>query len=126
RPDRRAALRPRHRRQPRGRAAWCRTPDARRGTLRPRRRDHGVRDREEPVMRYFVARGESRVLDASARAGQRGDFATLSDGGAHLELARPRQGAAVVLVPGLTIPLGFWDAVVGPLHDRGLRTLTYS
>lgn len=77
-------------------------------------------------MRYFVARGESRVLDASARAGQRGDFATLSDGVTHYELAGPSEAPVVVLVPGLTIPLGFWDGVIGLLHDRGLRTLTYS
>jgi len=77
-------------------------------------------------MRYFVARGESRPLDAAARAGQRGSFATLSDGVTHYELAGPRDGALVVFVPGLTIPLGFWDAAVGRLHDQGLRTLTYS
>lgn len=77
-------------------------------------------------MRYFVARGESRVLDASARAGQRGTFATLSDGITHYELTGPSDAPVVVLVPGLTIPLGYWDAVVEPLHEQGLRTLTYS
>jgi pimeloyl-ACP methyl ester carboxylesterase len=78
------------------------------------------------MMRYFVARGESRPLDASARAGQRGQFATLSDGVTHYELAGPGDGPLVVFVPGLTIPLGFWDGVLRPLHDQGLRTLTYS
>lgn len=77
-------------------------------------------------MRYFVARGETARLDASARSGRRGDFVVLSDGVTHYELAGPEQGPTVVFVPGLTIPLDFWDGVVGELHDRGLRTLTYS
>jgi pimeloyl-ACP methyl ester carboxylesterase len=77
-------------------------------------------------MRYFVARGESRVLDVSARAGQRGEFVSLSDGVTHFELTGPSDGPVVVFTPGLTVPLGFWDAVIAPLHDHGLRTLTYS
>ncbi len=78
-------------------------------------------------MRYFVARGETARLDASARRGRRGDFVVLSDGVTHYELAGPEPGGpTVVFVPGLTIPLDFWDGVVGELHDRGLRTLTYS
>ncbi|CAM3705261.1 alpha/beta fold hydrolase [Smaragdicoccus niigatensis] len=77
-------------------------------------------------MRYFVARGESRSLDAAARAGQRGAFAVLSDGTTHYDLAGPADGPLVVFVPGLTIPLTFWDDVTHRLHDKGFRTLTYT
>lgn len=77
-------------------------------------------------MRYFIARGETTRLGPSTRDGRRGSFAVLSDGVTHFELAGPEQGPAVVFVPGLTIPLDFWDGVVDVLHERGLRTLTYS
>jgi pimeloyl-ACP methyl ester carboxylesterase len=77
-------------------------------------------------MRYFVARGESRQLVPAARSGQRGDFVALSDGLTHYELSGPADGALVVFIPGLTIPLDFWDGVVGTLHEHGLRTLAYS
>lgn len=77
-------------------------------------------------MRYFVAHGETTRLDQSTRLGRRGSFAVLSDGVTHYELAGPEKGPTLVFVPGLTIPLDFWDGVVDVLHDRGLRTLTYS
>jgi pimeloyl-ACP methyl ester carboxylesterase len=77
-------------------------------------------------MRYFVATGEIRRLGPDARSGRRGAFAVLSDGTTHYELAGPESGPVFVFVPGLTIPLDFWDGVVGILHDRGFRTLTYS
>lgn len=77
-------------------------------------------------MRYFIARGETARLDQSARLGRRGCFATLSDGVTHYELAGPETGPTLVFVPGLTIPLDFWDGVVDDVHDHGLRTLTYS
>ena len=77
-------------------------------------------------MRYFVAAGETKSLDADARRGSRGEFATLSDGVTHHEIAGPSDGDLVVFVPGLTIPLDFWDNVIDSFHRRGLRTLTYS
>jgi len=77
-------------------------------------------------MRYFVARGETRSLGPETRSGRRGSFAVLSDGTTHYELAGPESGPVLVFIPGLTIPLDFWDDVVGILHDRGFRTLTYS
>jgi pimeloyl-ACP methyl ester carboxylesterase len=77
-------------------------------------------------MRYFVARRETRQLGPAARSGQRGGFAALSDGLTHYELSGPDGGALVVFVPGMTIPLDFWDAIVGTLHERGFRTLTYT
>ncbi|NUT93060.1 MAG: alpha/beta hydrolase [Saccharothrix sp.] len=77
-------------------------------------------------MRYFVAQGETDRLGPATRAGRRGDFAVLSDGTTHYELAGPGDGPVSVFVPGLTIPLDFWDDVTSLLHERGHRTLTYS
>ena len=77
-------------------------------------------------MDYFVASGETRPLDSQARAGRRGSFAVLSDGTTHYELAGPAEAPVFVFVPGLTIPLDFWDDIVTRLHERGFRTLTYS
>ena len=77
-------------------------------------------------MDFFIATGETRPLDSQARAGRRGSFAVLSDGTTHYELAGPEDAPVFVFVPGLTIPLDFWDDIVTTIHDRGLRTLTYS
>ena len=77
-------------------------------------------------MDYFVASGETRPLDSQARAGRRGSFAVLSDGTTHYELAGTADAPVFVFVPGLTIPLDFWDDIVTTMHERGFRTLTYS
>jgi pimeloyl-ACP methyl ester carboxylesterase len=77
-------------------------------------------------MRYFVAPGEDRRLDAASRRGLRGSFVELSDGVTHYELSGPDHGEVAVLVGGLTIPLFYWDALAAELHVRGLRTLAYS
>ena len=76
-------------------------------------------------MRFFVAPGEDRRLDKS-RLGLRGSFVELSDGITHYELTGPEDGELVVMAPGLTIPLFYWDDLVAHLHAFGLRTLTYS
>jgi pimeloyl-ACP methyl ester carboxylesterase len=78
------------------------------------------------VTRAYVARGEDLVLDETARAAARGSFVTLSDGVTHYELAGPDSGPLVLLIPGITIPLGYWDAIAVDLHARGMRTLAYS
>ena len=78
------------------------------------------------MIEYFVARGETRVLTAQARAQLRGNFARLSDGVTHYELTGPDNGELVLLLPGLTIPLFYWDALADQLHRQGLRTLAYS
>ena len=78
------------------------------------------------MSRYFLVRGETERLDEATRAQLRGDFIGLSAGVTHYELRGPAAGALVVLIPGLTIPLFYWDAVVSELHQRGLRTLAYS
>jgi pimeloyl-ACP methyl ester carboxylesterase len=77
-------------------------------------------------MKYFVAAGEDRRLDATTRRGLRGDYIRLSDGVTHYELTGPDGGDVVVLAGGLTIPLFYWDELASELHARGLRTLAYS
>ena len=78
------------------------------------------------MTRAYVARGEDRILDEAARVAARGSFVTLSDGVTHYELAGPDAGPLVLLIPGITIPLGYWDAIAADLHARGMRTLAYS
>ncbi|MGC0343189.1 alpha/beta fold hydrolase [Streptomyces sp. SLBN-8D4] len=77
-------------------------------------------------MKYFVMPDETLQLDAHARESLRGDFAELSDGYTHYELRGPDTGELAVLVPGLTIPLFYWDGVAPKLHARGIRTLAFS
>lgn len=77
-------------------------------------------------MRYFVARGETRRLGPEDRLGRRGAFAQLSDGRTHYELAGAEGGAVLAFVPGLTVPLDFWDDVAAIAHEHGFRTLAYS
>ena len=77
-------------------------------------------------MKYFVAPGEDRRLDAHTRRGLRGSFVDLSDGVTHYELTGPEDGEVAVLVGGLTVPLSYWDGLVPELHARGMRTLACS
>lgn len=77
-------------------------------------------------MKYFTVADEDRRLDADTRAALRGSFIELSDGITHYELRGPADGALVVLVPGMTIPLFYWDGFADQLHVRGLRTLAFS
>jgi pimeloyl-ACP methyl ester carboxylesterase len=78
------------------------------------------------MTRGYAAKGEDRILDDDARAAARGSFVTLSDGVTHYELAGPGTGPLVLLVPGITIPLGYWDEIAADLHAWGMRTLAYS
>lgn len=66
------------------------------------------------------------MLNASTRTQLRGSYAPLSAGVTHFELSGPTTGELVFLVPGLTIPLFYWDGLARLLHDRGYRTLAYS
>jgi hypothetical protein len=75
------------------------------------------------MSRRYVAKGEDLVLDETARVSARGSFVALSDGVTHYELAGPDTGPLVQLIPGITIPLGYWDATAVLLHTSGLRTL---
>jgi pimeloyl-ACP methyl ester carboxylesterase len=78
------------------------------------------------VTRRYTARGEDLVLDKAARAAAGGSFARLSDGITHYELAGPQVGPLVVLAPGLTVPLGYWDPSAAELHALDFGTLAYS
>jgi pimeloyl-ACP methyl ester carboxylesterase len=78
------------------------------------------------MIRYFVARGETARLDDEARATLRGSFVELADGVTHYELTGPDGGELVVLIPGITIPLFYWDEVAERLHADGFRTLAFS
>jgi pimeloyl-ACP methyl ester carboxylesterase len=77
-------------------------------------------------MKYFTVSGEDRRLDDATRGGLRGSFVELTDGVTHYELRGPADGPVVILVPGLSIPLFYWDAFADGLHAGGLRTLAYS
>jgi pimeloyl-ACP methyl ester carboxylesterase len=77
-------------------------------------------------VKYFVAPGEDRQLDDTSRPRLRGSFIQLSEGTTHYELTGPENGEVVVMAPGLTIPLFYWDDAAERLHARGFRTLTYS
>jgi pimeloyl-ACP methyl ester carboxylesterase len=78
------------------------------------------------MIRYFVARGETARLDDGTRATLRGSFVALSDGVTHYELTGPDDGELIVLIPGITIPLFYWDRLAGRLHAGGFRTLAFS
>ena len=78
------------------------------------------------MIRYFIARGETARLDDATRATLRGSFVRLSGGVTHYELAGPHDGELVVLVPGITIPLFYWDRLADLLHGSGLQTLAFS
>jgi len=78
------------------------------------------------MMAFFVAHGEDLSLDAAARSASSSGFIQLSDGITEYRLSGPTDGEVVVLVPGLTVPRGYWDAVVDALNALGYRTLAYS
>lgn len=75
---------------------------------------------------YFIANGETTALNARTRVNLRGGFVELSDGVTHYELRGPLDGELVLLVPGMTIPLFYWDRFAELLHSEGFRTLAYS
>lgn len=78
------------------------------------------------MISYFTVRGELNRLDDLTRTKLRGSFVRLSDGITHYELKGPAEGELVVLVPGLTVPLFYWDSLVEELNGYGFRTLAYS
>ncbi len=78
------------------------------------------------MIRYFVARGETSRLDDAARATLRGSFIRLPGGVTHYELAGRDDGELIVLIPGITIPLFYWDRLTERLQASGLRTLAFS
>jgi pimeloyl-ACP methyl ester carboxylesterase len=65
------------------------------------------------------------TLSESARAKLPGSFIRLSRGFVHYELLGPREGPALVLVPGLSVPYSTWDRNAFALAEAGYRVLRY-
>ena len=78
-----------------------------------------------PAGLYAVLDSERLDLDAAARATAPGQFARLSDGYTHYELAGPADGRFVVLAAGATVPYYIWDPTFKALVDAGYRVLRY-
>lgn len=74
---------------------------------------------------YLVRNQESRSLDDAARLEAPGDFAHLSDGMVHYELAGPDSAETVVLVHGFSVPSYIWDTTFTRLQAGGYRVLRY-
>jgi hypothetical protein len=70
------------------------------------------------VIRYFVARGETARLDDAARATLGGSFVRLSGGVTQYELTGSDDGELIVLIPGITIPLSYWDGLAWARSSR--------
>src|SRR5438552_2113375 len=68
---------------------------------------------------------ETHELDAATRAGLPGQFAKLTDGFTHYELAGPAGGRVVVLAAGFSVPYYIWDPTFNALTEAGVRVLRY-
>ena len=68
---------------------------------------------------------ETKLLDDAARATAPGQFARLTDGMTHYELAGPEDGPPVALVHGFSVPSYIWDPTFTALTAAGLRVLRY-
>lgn len=77
-------------------------------------------------MRFFTTKDEDLRSTTAARQSLRGDFASLPGGVTHFEFTGPADGEVVLLVPGLTVPLFYWDETVPHFHRNGFRTLAFS
>ncbi len=73
----------------------------------------------------FPYRGETQVLDETARRAVPGSFVRLTDGCTHYELGGPETGRAVVLVHGFSVPYFIWEPTFQALTGAGFRTLRY-
>ena len=78
-----------------------------------------------PATLYFTLDPERLDLDDAARRSAPGQFARLSDGYTHYELAGPAGGRLVVLAAGATVPYYIWDPTFKALVDAGFRVLRY-
>lgn len=78
-----------------------------------------------PAALYFILDPERLDLDDAARRSAAGQFARLSDGYTHYELAGPAGGRVVVLAAGATVPYYIWDPTFTALVDAGFRVLRY-
>src|SRR5579864_4541155 len=78
-----------------------------------------------PAALYFAIDPERFDLDDVARKSAGGQFARLSDGYTHYELAGPTNAHVVVLAAGATVPYYIWDPTFKALVDDGFRVLRY-
>ena len=74
---------------------------------------------------YVWKNPEKATLDAAARAGAPGSFATLTHGVTHYELAGPDTGRVVLLVHGFSVPYYIWDSTFASLSSEGYRVIRY-
>lgn len=68
---------------------------------------------------------EREDLDDAARARAPGKFLSLPEGQVHYELTGPEEGEVVVLLPGASLGMFVFDALVPRLAARGYRVLRY-
>jgi pimeloyl-ACP methyl ester carboxylesterase len=68
---------------------------------------------------------ESRDLDDTARRAAPGQFARLTSGTTHYEVAGPDSGARVMLVHGFSVPAYIWDSTFVSLAAAGFRVARY-
>ena len=68
---------------------------------------------------------EREDLDDVARARAPGKFLSLPEGQVHYELTGPEEGEVVVLLPGASLGMFVFDALVSRLVARGYRVLRY-
>ena len=78
-----------------------------------------------PAVLYFTLDPERFDLNDAARRSAGGQFAHLSDGYTHYELAGPTNAHVVVLAAGATVPYYIWDPTFKSLVDEGFRVLRY-
>ena len=78
-----------------------------------------------PAASYIAFDPEHLDLDQSVRTSAAGQFARLSDGYTHYELAGPATGPVVVLAAGATVPYYIWDPTFAALVEAGFRVLRY-
>lgn len=73
----------------------------------------------------FPYLGETKRLTDDVRAETSGAFVQLSDGITHYEIGGPKDGPAVCLVHGFSVPYFIWDPTFEFLTRAGYRVLRY-
>ena len=73
----------------------------------------------------LVVEARRKVMDATARTGAEGEFATLSQGITHYQWLGPTRGPVAVCVHGLTTPSFVWRGLARGLARFGYRVLIY-
>lgn len=73
----------------------------------------------------FIYRGETRDLNAAARAATEGSFIRLASGYTHYQLVGPEPARPVVLVHGFSVPYFIWDPTMDALAAAGRPVLRY-